>query len=169
MQHPKETKHAIGTAGIVQLSLQYCQTLTGDCVEDSTELATIIGKQKPLLVYPDANAECIEDINPNEITSLLFIDASWRKARRIMHESPELAALKKVKLNPKQASRYRIRKEPSKISLSTLEAIALCLSTLEKNPNKYQPLLNSMEWMIDQQIKTMGNKVFEENYNVVKQ
>jgi len=39
------------------------------------------------------------------------------------------------------------------------------LSALEKDSEKYQPLLATMDWMIQQQIEKMGEETFARNYS----
>lgn len=167
LQHPLETKHAIGTARIAQLSLHNCNTFISDQPEQMQQFSTFINQQAPLLVYPAADSLDISEVDKDEVRPLLFIDANWRKSRRLLHELPQLQQLQKISFIPKKPSRYRIRKVPNAKALSTLEAIAWVLSTLEKNPRKYQPLLKSMDWMIDQQIQAMnarlGSKVNSNN------
>lgn len=82
----------------------------------------------------------------------------------MLFESPALAALPRYCLTSPPASRYRIRKEPSTRSLSTLEAIVYALSEIEGDAHKYQPLLNVMDQLIENQIKHMGQETFSTNY-----
>lgn len=176
LQHPDEAKHAIGTAIIAQLSLSQCQTISYVSKEDSSKTNTnvvpgqqsivkIISQQQPLLVFPDEDGQSIDKISTEELRPLLFLDGTWRKSRRMKYETPELAALPKVTIHSSPSSRYRIRKTPNENALSTLEAIAYSLATLEQNKEKYQPLLTSMDWMIDQQINAMGPEVYRQNYD----
>ncbi|ARN75278.1 tRNA-uridine aminocarboxypropyltransferase [Oceanicoccus sagamiensis] len=161
LQHPKEAKHAIGTARIAQLSLKQCQTLIAKKPGDVELLMTNI---QPLLVYPGDNSTAVNDIDPGTIQPLLFLDGSWRKTRRMLHESPWLAALPRISM-VLPASRYKIRKEPHPTAVSTVEAIAGVLAALERDTQKYQPLLTTMDWMIAQQIMQMGDKTYQKNYS----
>ena len=191
LQHAGETNRAIGTAKIAQLSLKNCQTYIyqtqphtqtkqskGDKFSDTQiseqnkRLVESICEQSPLLVYPGDNSAPIEqlatEVNKKPQTQdkppLLFIDGTWRKSRRMLYECPALAALHRVSLQSGQASRYLIRKVPNDSALSTVEAIAASLSALEGSKDKYQSLLNSMDWMIEQQIKAMGEEKCQRNY-----
>ena len=94
----------------------------------------------------------------------IFIDASWRKARRIWHLSTNLHPLITIRLDQLEKSNYRIRKEPGPGLVSTLEAIVTLLSCLESQPDKYQPLLQVFNEMIDHQIQSMGDTVYQKNY-----
>lgn len=176
LQHPDEARHAIGTAIIAQLSLSQCRTIsysTKDKVAKNNtsvmpgqrSIVEIISQQQPLLVFPDEDGQSIDQISAETVRPLLFLDGTWRKSRRMMHETPELAALPKATIQTSPTSRYRIRKTPNENALSTLEAIVYSLATLEQNKEKYRPLLASMDWMIDQQIKAMGVEVYQRNYD----
>lgn len=174
LQHPNEAKHPIGTARIAHLSLNNSQLMSATKVSEQAELAQAIVDSQPLVVFPSKNSIPLSEIEPTP-RPLIFIDATWRKAKRILHESPELNHLTHVHLTETPKSRYTIRKAPALSShksaesevpnaLSTLEAIVYCLNELEQTQDKYQPLLNTMDWVINHQIQKMGKNVFEENY-----
>lgn len=165
LQHPRETKHAIGTAKIVQLSLQNCQTTISKKISSGSPFEKWLKDEKPLLIYPGEQAEEPEEFIGKLPRTLLVIDASWRKSRRMLYESPQLQHLQRLNITPRSQSRYRIRKVPAPDNLSTLEAVVEVLSALEDNNDKYQPLLNTMDWMINKQIEKMGPVLFEKNYN----
>jgi len=169
LQHPTESKHAIGTARIASLSLNQCQLQVGESFdEEALELLFATGLStempQPVLVYPGEHSQELLELNPLEPQPLIFLDASWRKSRRMLLESPALMQLPKVSFQPKAVSRYRIRKEPGEYALSTLEAIVYALTVLEGDAYRYKPLLESMDWMIEKQIERMGRDVFKKNY-----
>ncbi len=166
LQHPNESKHAIGTARIAQLSLDNCRThlaLANNFAENG-ELKQLIANTNPLLIYPGEESIPIEKINKLETRSLIFLDGSWRKTRRMIYEIPELQFLPTISFTPTSPSRYRIRKEPNENSISTLEAIVTVLSELENDHRKYLPLLKTMDQMIDKQIEFIGKEKYEKNY-----
>lgn len=164
LQHKQEAKHAIGTAIIAQLSLQNCQLLTAGNNLCEQKLAQLISDQQPLLIYPGTDSQPLKEIVGQTARPLIFIDSTWRKSKRMLLESPQLQSLPKVVFTPTQPGRYHIRKEPNANARSTLEAIVTVLSTLEKTPEKYQSLLATMDWMIQQQIGHMGVDTFTRNY-----
>ncbi len=164
LQHPNEEKHAIGTAKIAQLCLSNCITHSvKNQAKIDAALTSIIGLH-PLLIFPSNNSTSVDSLAANEPRPLIFIDATWRKAKRMLHESALLASLPKLILQPTTPSNYRIRKSPNADALSTVEAIADTLSILEKDHEKYLPLRTGMNQMIEQQINLMGNSVYEKNY-----
>lgn len=154
LQHPLESRHALGTARIASLGLANC-TLTQD--SPHTDGA--------VLIYPGKDALPLSALAGQSPRPLVFIDATWRKSRRMLLESPELAALPRYALDAPAPSRYRIRKEPAPDAQSTLEAIVLTLGLLEGAEDRYHPLLSVMDTLIEQQIKRMGQETFSRNYD----
>ncbi|MBL4584393.1 MAG: DTW domain-containing protein [Pseudomonadales bacterium] len=164
LQHPHETKHAIGTAKIAQLSLKHCQTTVCETILPGSAFEAWLKQHNPILVYPGEQANTPRNLIDQPERTLLLVDASWRKSRRMLFESPMLQNLQRVCLQPSEPSRYKIRKTPSLDSLSTLEAIVELLATLENSQEKYQPMLNAMDWMIEKQIEKIGPEQFKKNY-----
>ena len=161
LQHPGESQHGIGTAGIAFLSLMNSQLQVG---ESFTSDSITVDLKNAVLIYPGEDANSLDILRSDLPQTLIFMDASWRKSYRMLMESPDLQALPKVGLKPESVSRYRIRKSRYNASLSTVEAIAYTLGFLERNKEKYLPLLNCMDWMIEKQISLMGEEVFRRNY-----
>ncbi len=81
-----------------------------------------------------------------------------------MYRLPWLAELPRYRLEQSAPSRYRIRQQPDIHALSTLEAIAFTLATVERNDRSFEGLLATMDWVIDQQISHMGDRVYQSNY-----
>jgi len=160
LQHPLESRHALGTARIAALCLRQCELET----TTSPTPQLLNTSPEPVLLYPGPDSLPLEALADGPIRPLLFLDATWRKSRRMLLESPALADLPKYCLPTTPVSRYRIRREPNSQALSTLEAIVYSLALLEGSDEKYQPLLQIMDALIDEQIAQMGQEVFERNY-----
>ena len=83
------------------------------------------------------------------IEGVVVLDGTWSQAKALWWRNAWMLKTQRVALNPKHPSRYgRLRKEPRKDSLSTLEAAALLLSRLEKNPEIETVLLASFDKML---------------------
>ena len=160
-QHVEESKHPLGTARIAELSLSSCEMQVGNVV--TSAMVQAIGRE-PVLVYPGNESVALSDVIDDGPRTLVFLDASWRKSRRMLHESEPLGALQKVSIDSNDDSRYLIRKSPGKGYLSTLEAIVSALGLIEGDSEKFSPLLKTMDYMIERQIELMGRDVFERNY-----
>lgn len=160
LQHPQESRHALGTARIAQLGLSACNLL--DATTDT--IAEDLAGQRVALIYPGVDSQPLAILHDQPPQRLLFIDATWRKSRRLLLESPFLSALPRYHLEALPPSRYRIRKEPRSDALSTLEAVVYALGCVERRPDRYLPLLRVMDWLIDEQIEGMGADTFTKNY-----
>lgn len=162
LQHPNEAKHALGTARIASLGLRDCQLVSS--VHAHIFAQKSAAQAAPVLIYPSADSAPLSALVDGGTRPLLFLDATWRKSRRMLLESPWLQSLPKYALPAPPPSRYRIRREPSASALSTLEAIAHSLALLEGSTEKYQNLLTVMDSLVDEQIAHMGEAVFARNY-----
>jgi len=165
LQHSGEARHALGTARIAALGLENCvlKTLT-DSAQTSGQTVNQLLSFAPVLIYPGIEAAPVADLQASSPRPLLFIDATWRKSRRLLFETPELAHLPRYALHDMPASRYRIRRSNQPDAVSTLEAVVYTLELLETAPAKYVSLLNAMDWMIAQQISHIGASRLERNY-----
>ena len=127
LQHPAESTHAIGTARIASLSLNQCQLQIGENFDDDA-LESVVSDgvnaevQQPLLIYPGEGSQNLAELDPLQPQPLIFIDASWRKSRRMLLGSPALMQFPKVSFQPATVYRYGIRKEPDEYALPTVAA-----------------------------------------------
>jgi len=156
LQHQGEASHPFNTARIAALSLVRCSLLPCSDTTDDADLQPAVLAQgvQPVLIYPTATSKPLDTLTLQPGNSLLFIDANWRKSRRLYLQSPWLQSLPAVHLTPTSPSRYRIRKASRPGYLSTLEAIVDVLKAVE--PSGKGPaagsMLSVMDWMIAQQL-----------------
>lgn len=75
----------------------------------------------------------------------------------------QLQALPTVSLDNADRGNYRIRKSPKDQGVSTVEAGYLALAALE-GEEKFFPLIDAFNQMIEFQIQQMPEGVFERNY-----
>jgi DTW domain-containing protein YfiP len=166
IQDIRESRHALGTARIAALSLSNCNLLVVDPDHLSTD--TVMSLQalrdlQPALIYPGDNIPDLSVLTEFPIKPLIFIDASWRRSRKLMHIMPWLAELPRYQLRQAGPSRYRIRQQPHIGALSTLEAVVAALLILESD-QKFDSLLVTMDRVIDKQIQHMGDAIYQSNY-----
>lgn len=171
LQDRRESKHAIGTARIAALSLDNCdlfvvnpKTPESDIIQSATRPGLDTSSGEPVLIYPGPDALPVEALVDGPIRPLVFLDASWRRSRLMLHNCPAVARLPRYSLRPEAPSRYRIRTASEPGALSTLEAIVMTLIALEGPPKRFDGLLKTMDWMIEQQIRSMGEAVYQANY-----
>ncbi|WP_350616414.1 DTW domain-containing protein [Pseudomonas sp. HY7a-MNA-CIBAN-0227] len=163
LQHPSEVNHALNTARLAALGLENAQLVVGEVFDDLPALLNPPGYQARLL-FPAEGAQPLQPYTPSDEPLLLVVpDGTWRKARKLLHLNPLLAALPRVTLAEGAVSRYRLRKAPGPGALSTVEAIVQALQVLEA-PASFEPLLRPFEALIEGQIAAMGEEVFQRNH-----
>jgi DTW domain-containing protein YfiP len=166
LQHPSEVNHALNTARLAALGLTNAELIVGEVFEDLPALLNRPGYRARLL-FPADDAQPMQAYGESDepLLPLLLVvpDGTWRKARKMLHLNPLLAALPRVTLAEGGVSRYRLRKAPGPGALSTIEAIVQALQTLEA-PASFEPLLKPFEALIEGQIAAMGEETFQRNH-----
>jgi DTW domain-containing protein YfiP len=149
-QHPRERFHPIGTARIAQLALDrvHLEVLRGASDAPPPTLPARAG-----LLYPDPTARDLATLRRDErLEALVVIDGTWAQARTLHRDHRWLQRLPHFRLTPQHESRYRLRKEPAPMCVSTIEAIVEALRLLEPSTLGIDELLASFDAMIDQQL-----------------
>lgn len=156
LQHPREVAHAKGTARLLHLGIPGSQLRVGEVFAAADVLSSerqnwllfpdSFSIPAPLSSAPPSSSPPSTSIAPTEAANLRLIvpDGTWRKTRRMLHDNPFLQVLPRAPLPALPASAYRIRKAEAEYQLSTLEATCLALASIEKNSQRYQPLLDAL-------------------------
>jgi DTW domain-containing protein len=79
------------------------------------------------------------------LKGLVVIDGSWKQAKALWWRNPWLLRLNRITLNPSRAS---LRPQTKKEGLSTIEAVALALQCLNRDPATSSALVKSYEDLI---------------------
>ncbi|WP_324734085.1 tRNA-uridine aminocarboxypropyltransferase [Pseudomonas paeninsulae] len=165
LQHPSELKHALNTARLAALGLSNAELRVGEVFEDLAALLAQPG-YRPCLLFPGEGAQPLQQFATQAVDQpalLVVPDGTWRKARKLLHLNPLLAALPRVALPEGLQSRYRLRKAPMPGALSTIEAVVSALDILEA-PAQFDALLKPFEALIEGQIAAMGEETFRRNH-----
>lgn len=163
LQHPDEAKHALNTARFVSLGLQNAELIIAETIDDLQQYLQLPG-YRACVLFPGEEAQELAAYQVNELPWLLVVpDGTWRKARKILHCNPLLAALPRVTLPEGLRSRYRLRKAPIAESLATVEAVSYALAILEPNSD-FSSLLRPFDALIEGQIQAMGAEVYQRNH-----
>ena len=160
LQHPDEVGHALNTARLAALGLVNSELRVG---ERFTDLA-LDPAYRACLLFPGDTAQPLPLRDADDPRPLLLVvpDGTWRKARKLLHLNPSLAALPRVCLPGGLRSRYRLRKAPGEGALATIEAIA-CALQLQDGAD-FGALLRPFEALIEGQIAAMGSDVYRRNH-----
>lgn len=131
IQHPMEVKHSKNSVRLLKLLLPEIQLWCGESAEDLAPLqAAIAASGQPVACFfPGEGSVAFEQSEAKKPQfSYVFIDATWRKARKIWHLNPWLQALPRVHFQKVPQQQYHIRKAQLNHQLSTLEAVACGLA-----------------------------------------
>ncbi|MGF1723437.1 tRNA-uridine aminocarboxypropyltransferase [Photobacterium nomapromontoriensis] len=175
LQHPSEVKRAIGTARILTLSLPNAKLWVGENFSEHEEINQLLAEpdRDVWVIYPGETAVPISTLIASDKgdanrhvkrRTLILLDGTWKKAYKMWLLSSNLQKLPTVALDNADDGNYRIRKSPKAQGVSTVEAGYLALSALEGDGEKFTPLLDAFNQMIEFQIQQMPKGVFEKNY-----
>lgn len=144
-QHPKEAKHAKNTVRLVQQVWPNVKVIL--LPEDDLDNADYFDdiNDNWHLLYPgelSLSLETITESEKSQIEGLVLIDATWRKAFKLLNLYPRLNSLPRVSFSNGPDSLYNIRKAPSLEALSSLEALAYASQLISAQETK--PLLEFM-------------------------
>ena len=164
IQHPSEAKNAKNTVRLLSLSLSKISVISASDEEAMQDLKTTCmhANQGIYFVFPNAESQSFETeiykrisdkyVSANlpqnteqEKATFIFIDATWRKAKRIWLENPWMATYQSLHFDEQIDSLYHIRKTRIDNGLSTLEAVAYVLQKSEELD--VAPLLRLFEHM----------------------
>lgn len=164
LQDPSEQKKAIGTARILDLSLSKVQLSIGTVFNP-----TDFDLDNTFLVFPSETANTVADLHTmkkiDDRTQFILLDGSWKKAYKILMSNPFLKKLPTITFNTEnKSSNYRLRKSPREDGLSTVEAGYYLLSELENDTEKFTPLLDVFDEMINFQVANIPKDIYQQNY-----
>jgi len=165
LQHPLEAHQAKNSARLLHLSLPGSRLLVGEAFDDAALLARMPDDKYTVLLYPPTDYAGHAVPAPLETARvgalqqlrLVVLDATWRKSRKMLHQSPALQRLPRLALEDVPAGRYTIRKAHAPGQLSTLEASCAALAQLEGDTARWQPLLAAFDGFVAQQRAFMPN------------
>lgn len=170
LQHPTEVKKPFATYRIVENCLRDYALFVGEDFHSHHGLHRLLSRTEyqNYLVFPgDGDDALIVDIKTKVVdikaknvskhtnesmlnAQLIFIDGTWRKAKKIFYANPFLHDLPKVGLVNVTNSEYAIRRSRVRDSLSLVEACYFTLSTLDRK-NNYLPLMDTLRLMVKKQ------------------
>ncbi len=170
LQHPQEQDRALGTArltalhfknGVVRIGLSWpsLSKALGRQVADPSRWAVLyLGSAKVADLETDRDIVAINrkgEIEDNQrailkdIEGIVLLDGSWSQAKALWWRNAWMLKCQRVILGPSRPSRYgQLRREPRRDGLSTIEAAAMLLASLEKRPDIAETLHASFERML---------------------
>ena len=179
LQHPQEQDRTLGSARLAALHFKNSLFKVGlswpslskilDRDADPKRWAVLyLGSSKAEALAPGRDVVVVnrkgealpdQDQALRGIEGVILLDGTWSQAKAIWWRNAWILKCRRVVLGPRQPSRYgNLRKEPRCDGLSTLEAAAMLLSRLERNPKIETALTASFERMLARYREARGFK-----------
>jgi DTW domain-containing protein YfiP len=170
LQHPQEQDRALGTAQLtalhfknavlkIGLSWPSLSKALGRAVDDPSRWAVLyLGSAKVADLKTDRDIVAINrkgEVEENQraiqkdIEGIVVLDGTWSQAKALWWRNAWMLKCQRVILGPARPSRYgKLRREPRRDGLSTIEAVAMLLGSLEKRPDIEATLTDSFERLL---------------------
>ena len=169
LQHPQEQREALSTARLICQTLHHAKIAVGLswgglaraaggpaeprrwAVLHLGPVRTELPAERRELTLLDRQSGPIAD--PTAILTglqgIVLLDGTWSQAKTLWWRNPWLLRLHRIVLDPPRPARLgRLRREPRRDALSTVEAAALALRHLEAGPEAADALVGALDRMI---------------------
>jgi DTW domain-containing protein YfiP len=169
LQHPQEKKEVLATAALTCALLSHTKLVVGlswpnlsralsRSVNPKRWAVLYLGSARPAsfedqreVIALDRRGEPAPDQEAilRGMDGVVVLDGTWKEAKTLWWRNPWLLKMRRLVLNPPHKSRYgRIRREPRREALSTLEAVAMLLKHLDGGPEIETTLLGALDRLI---------------------
>jgi tRNA-uridine aminocarboxypropyltransferase len=153
LQHPREARLAICSAWLTRIALENAELHRGVSFEDHPRVRELAALPGAALLWPGEGAVDAAARAGSPPGVLFAVDGTWHQAEKMLRLSPSLASLPRVSVDAGRPSGYTgLRREPGKMHLSTLEAVALALGALESDPARFDPMVAAFRRGVELQI-----------------
>ncbi|MEO1084930.1 MAG: tRNA-uridine aminocarboxypropyltransferase [Acidobacteriota bacterium] len=144
LQHPREKDEILGSAQILTASLPKAEIKVGLSWRNFGQ-ALGTSHEKPskwAVLFHDRDVEKTQitspkgaEVDASSLRGLVVLDGTWSQAKSLWWRNPWLLKLNRISLHPKEPSIYgKLRPEPSRRHVSTLESVAAVLTACGENP-----------------------------------
>ena len=180
LQHPQERREVLATAAatcaalrraglVVGLSWPNLARALGRPADPRQWAVLYLGSARPetfpgqgAIILLGRDGEPVADPAPvlRSLDGIVLLDGTWSQAKTLWWRNPWLLKLHRLVLNPSRPARLgRLRREPRREALSTLEAAAVVLRHSEATPAAADALLAALDRMIAAARPTQRAKV----------
>ncbi len=170
LQHPQEQDRALGTARLtalhfknavlkIGLSWPSLSKALGRHVADPSRWGVLyLGSAKVAELETDRDIVAIDrkgEVEDNQrailkdIEGIVLLDGTWSQAKALWWRNAWILKCQRIILGPARPSLYgKLRREPRRDGLATIEAAGMLLAALEKRPDIEATLSASFERML---------------------
>ena len=149
LQHPQEQDALLGTAQLLVASLPKVQLVIGLSWRNlGHALGEEVDASKWAVLFPERESSGPKQ-DRAELEGIVVIDGTWSKAKTLWWRNPWLNRMNRLPIKPKQPSIYgRLRAEPKRDYVSTLESVALALTACGESPEIEAGLLRVFRTLV---------------------
>ena len=168
LQHPQEQDRVLGSARLTALQLKNAVLRIGLSWPSlskalgrpgeprrwailylgSAKVGELARDRDVVALDRKGEAEADQDVALSDIEGVVVLDGTWSQAKTLWWRNPWMLKCRRVVLGPRRPSRYgKLRREPRREGLSTIEAAAMLLGRLER-PEIEETLVASFERML---------------------
>ncbi|HET8540010.1 MAG TPA: tRNA-uridine aminocarboxypropyltransferase [Anaeromyxobacter sp.] len=152
LQHPREARLAICSAWLTRVALERAELHRGMSFEDCPRVREVLAAPGTALLFPGGAPAASRAAAPPG--ALVVVDGTWLQAEKMLEANPAIAALPRLSIPPGRPSGYgELRREPAEGHLSTIEAVALALGALERDPARFEPMCRAFRRMVELQLE----------------
>lgn len=170
LQHPQEQDKMLGTARLtalhftdatlkIGLSWASLAKALGRPADPQRWGILYLGSARPSALAPNADIVAVNRKGEleerqqsilGELEGVVLLDGTWSQAKALWWRNPWMLKCRRILLNPQQPSRYgRLRREPRREGLSTIESAAMLIGRLEKRVEIETALLASFDRLLE--------------------
>ncbi|WP_293859916.1 tRNA-uridine aminocarboxypropyltransferase [uncultured Alsobacter sp.] len=170
LQHPQEQDRLLGTARLaaryfdkavfrVGLSWPSLSKALGRDADPARWAVLHLGAMRGADLPPDREVVVFDrkgvmmpdqDAALDGLEGIVAFDGTWSQAKTLWWRNAWVLKARRLVLNPRQPSLYgRLRREPRREGLSTIEAIGLAVSAVERRPEIRDTLRTGFTAMLD--------------------
>jgi len=169
--HPKEYKKTKnGTGHFTHLSLKNSQIFVGIDFNEHKIINNILKdkSKNSFVLYPGEDSVNLtkHSIKEKNKTNVIFIiDSTWPCSKKILAVSKNIQALPKISFTHNKISNFKIKTQPSKICLSTIESTLCILELLNQHKienikeDSLSNFLRPFEKMVEYQVSHAGSHI----------
>jgi DTW domain-containing protein len=169
LQHPREQKEMLATAALTVAMLRRAKLVVGlswpnlgralgQPADPQRWAVLYLGSVRPRAFGFERDVIALDRhglsaANQEEmlrdLDGAILLDGSWGEAKSLWWRNPWLLKLRRLVLDPQRPSHYnRVRREPRREALSTIEAAALLLKHIEGRPEIEAALNGALDRLI---------------------
>ncbi len=154
LQHPRESRVAIGTCRMAHLALQRSELHLGVTFGSHPRVRALADARDGTVavLYPGETACEPEALGAGPPATLIVLDGTWHQVRTMWRRNPMLHALPRIGFVPSAPGNYRIRREPAPHCLATVEAVVEILGRLDGDRPRFRRMLRAFDQMVEAQL-----------------